>query len=234
MSLFNQTSHQKKQIEVIDSIENQINNNVLNFSTVEPIENFENDPRLCLTGVHLPSQKLIDTVYDSIIKPLQTISPNHYYYEKSSLHLTVKSVRVINNPPHFTETDIQNARIVFEDIIPEHKKYQVYFYRLLLFPSNLALIGTTDPELDSIVLDLNEKLKVAGISDDKQYTNSHYFFCNMTFARFNSQLTNDFIEKVKNLSRNISFEQYMIDSVTLLVGNAVLKKQRIIDKWNLK
>ncbi len=79
MSLFDQTNYQEKQIEVINSIENQ-----------------------------------------------------------------VKNIRIINNPPHFTEEDIQRAKKVFELVIPKHKKYQVYFYRLLLFSSNLTLIGTTE------------------------------------------------------------------------------------------
>lgn len=233
MSLFDQTSHQKKQIEVINGIDNQINSNNINFSTVEPLKDFENDPRLCLTGVHFPTQELINTIYQTLINPLQIIFPDHYYYEKTSLHLTVKSIRIINNPLHFNEVDIQKAKNIFEQIIPKYKKYQVYFYRLLLFPSNLALIGTTDSELDSIVLDLDTKLKNNGIPDDKQYANSQYFFCNMTLARFNSELTADFKNKVKELSQNISIKPYTIDSVTLLAGNAVLKKQKIIDKWNL-
>lgn len=234
MPVFNQTPYQKKQIDVINTIENQVKNNLLSSSTVEPVEDFENDPRLCLTGIHLPDQKLIDTVYKTIIKPLRAISPNHYYYEKDSLHMTIKNVRIINNPPTFTEDYIQKTKKVFEEVVPKHKKYQVYFYRLLLFPSNLALIGTTDPELDLIILDLDQKLKDAGIPDDKQYSNSHYFFCNMTLARFNSSVTQEFIKKVEELSQNINIEPYTIDSVTLLVSNAVLKKRRIIGTWNLQ
>lgn len=234
MSLFNQTLHQQKQIDVINNIQNQVKNNSLSSSTVEPVEDFENDPRLCLTGIHLPNKKLIETVYKTLIDPLRTISPNRYYYAIDSLHMTVKNVRIINNPPTFTEDDMQKTKKVFEDVIPKHKKYQVYFYRLLLFPSNLALIGTTDPELDTIVLDLDQKLKDAGIPDDKQYTNSRYFFSNMTLARFNSPVSQKFIKKVEELSQNIRIEPYKIDSVTLLVSNAVLKKRRIIDKWDLK
>lgn len=234
MSLFDQTPYQKKQIEVINSIEDQVKNNSLNFSTVEPIEDFDNDPRLCLTGIHIPNQQLINEIYKALIDPLLTLSPHHYYYEKDSLHITVKSVRIINDPPHFNEVVIQKAKKVFEEVIPNHKKYQVYFYRLLLFPFNLALIGTTDSELDSIVLELDQKLKDVWVQDDKQYTNSQYFFSNMTLARFNSPPTQKFKEKIEELSSNIHIPPYTINSITLLTANAALKKQRIIGNWNLR
>ncbi len=233
MPLYNQTPHQKKQIGVINSIENQIKNNSLSFSTVEPIHDYENDPRICLTGIHFPKKDLLDRIYHSLTEPLQQIFSNYYYYEKSSLHLTIKSVRVINDPPHFNEEDIRRAKKVFEEVIPRHHRFRVYFYRLLLFPSNLALIGTTDSELDEIVLELDRKLKDAGVPDDKQYTNSRYFFSNMTLARFNSPLTQDFKEKIVELSENISLPLYTIDSVTLVTGNAALKKRTIVGSWNL-
>ncbi len=233
MPLYNQTPHQKKQIGVINSIENQIKNNSLSFSTVEPIHDYENDPRICLTGIHFPKKDLLDRIYHSLTEPLQQIFSNYYYYEKSSLHLTIKSVRVINDPPHFNEEDITKAKKIFAEVIPKHHRFQVYFYKLLLFPSNLALIGTTDPELDKIILDLDTKLKKATIPDDKQYTNLRYFFSNMTLARFNSPLSQDFREKIAELSANITISPYTIDSVTLVTGNAVLKKRTVVGIWNL-
>ncbi|HIH13441.1 TPA: hypothetical protein HA242_06995 [Candidatus Woesearchaeota archaeon] len=57
--------------------------------------------------------------------------------------MTIKNIRVINNPPHFTEGDVNQAGKVFSQIIPKHKRFNVYFYRLLLFPNNLALLGTS-------------------------------------------------------------------------------------------
>lgn len=36
------TIHQQKQIEVIEQIEDQIQKNTLNFSTISPVEDFEN------------------------------------------------------------------------------------------------------------------------------------------------------------------------------------------------
>lgn len=227
------TNHQRKQQEVINKIANQIKNNSLNFSTVSPVENYESDPRICLTSIHFPHQKLIDQV-QAIINPLQKIEPDFFYYPNDSLHLTVKNVRVINDPPHFNENDTQIANSVFSKVIPRHKQFQIYFYRLLLFPNNLALIGTTDPELDNIILDLDKELKKIGIPDDKIYTNSQYFFSNMTLARFNTQPSHEFIDTVLKFSETLKLESYLVDSVTLLTCNAVLKKRNQIGTWQLQ
>ncbi len=233
MPLYSQTPHQKKQIEVINNIENQIKSSSLNFSTVEPVHNYDDDPRLCLTGVHFPSQEFVEAIYQSFVIPLREISSNHYYYEKSSLHLTIKSVRVINDPPRFNVKDVEQAKKVFKEVIPKHQRFRVYFYRLLLFPNNIALMGTTDPELDEVILELDKKLKEANIPDDKKYTNSRYFFSNVTLARFNSPLSQDFIEKISELSSNIVIPPYTINSVTLVTGNASLKIRKIVGGWNL-
>lgn len=227
-------THQQKQIEIINQIEKQVRSDTLGFSTVDPVKDYESDPRICLTSIHLPHQDLLTKIQKSFIDPLNNISPEHYYYTNDSLHMTIKSVRVINDPPHFTKEDIEKAKKVFSEVVPKHYKFNVYFYRLLLFPYNLALIGTTDKELDTIVLDIDNKLKEAGVPDDKIYANSQYFFTNITLARFPHKPTEVFKQKVEKLSKTLSFEPYTVDSVTLLTSNAVLKKRYYIGTWKLR
>lgn len=228
------TDHQLQQQQIINKIEEQVKTNSLNFSTVSPVEDYENDPRVCLTSVHLPHEELKQQVQQLLIEPLRKVAPDFYYYSSDSLHMTIKNIRVINNPPHFTEEDIENAKKVFSEIIPQHKQFNVWFYRLLLFPNNLVLIGTTDPELDNIVLDLDDALSKAGVSDDKVYANSKYFFSNMTLARFNTPPSEEFKQKIQELSDSMEFEPYSVDSVTLLKCNAVFKNRQIEGTWKLK
>lgn len=78
--------HQQKQIEVINKIEEQVKKNSLGFSTVSPVKDYDSDYRLCLTSVHIPHQSLINELQQTFISPLQKISPEHYYYEPSSIH----------------------------------------------------------------------------------------------------------------------------------------------------
>lgn len=227
------TSHQKKQIEVISRIEGQIQTSSLNFSIVSPVENFKSDPRISLTSIHLPSILLKNKIL-KLILPLRDISPEHYYYPSESLHTTIKNVRVINDPPHFTKGDIEKAREVFSNIILNHWQFKVYFYRFLLFPYNLALVGTTDEELDNIVLDLDKKLKEFGIADDKRYINPKYFFSNITLARFSKPISDKFKKKVEVLSNKIKFDPYVVDSVTLVTTNAVFHNPQVIGTWKLR
>jgi len=228
------SKHQKKQEEVINLIEKQVNNRNLKFSTVPPVENYQEDKRICLTSVHFPHKQLISKIQNEIIKPLEKIEPEFFYYPQQSIHMTLKNIRVINNPPRFTQEDVQKAKSVFDMIIPTHKKFKVYFYRLLIFPNNIALIGTTEAELDNIVLDLDNKLNKIGLPDDKKYVNQKYFFSNITLLRFNRKPSKEFIKKVNELSKNISFKPYIVDSVTLVSGTAVLTQKNIIKTWQLK
>lgn len=227
------TDHQLKQIEVVNQIEAQIKDNSLKFTTVSPVTDFANDTRVCLTGVHFPSSELKNEIL-KLISVLKDKFPEPYYYDISPLHLTIKNVRVVNDPPHFTAEDIKKAEEVFSRIIPRHLKFKVYFYRLLLFPNNLALIGTTDPELDNIVLDLDAGLKTAGVGDDKKYANSKYFLSNVTLARFSNPVSQEFRNMVEKLSGEIRMKPYTVDSVSLITTNSVLKKLHVINSWKLK
>jgi hypothetical protein len=227
------SEHQKKQVEVIDEIERQVRNKSFDASVVSPVDDYEADLRRCLTGIHFPKKTLIEKVQYDLIDPLRKISPKHYYYKGSSLHMTIKNVRISNYPPNFTEADIKKAKRVFDKVVPQHKKFKVYFYRLMLFPNNLALMGMTDPELDEIIFELDKELKRAGIPDDKKYTNKRYFFSNMTLIRFTLPIIDRFRQKVVQLSKSIKFEPYTIDSATLIVSNVSLTKCKRIKTWKL-
>jgi len=228
------STHQDSQKKVIDVIENQIKTDSLTSSIVSPIEDFEHDPRICLTSVHFPHEELVRSIEKSITLPLKYIEPDQFYYPMNSFHMTIKNIRLISNPPNFSDSDVQKVTKIFSDVIPSHKKFTVYFYRLLLFPFNLALIGTTDPEFDSIILDLDKRLKDTDIPDDKKYVNDSYFFSNMTLVRFTKPISDIFKEKVEELSRTIVFAPYIIDTVTLLSGPATLTSKKIYGTWNLQ
>ncbi|MCL5113556.1 MAG: hypothetical protein M1372_00095 [Patescibacteria group bacterium] len=226
--------YQKEQIGLINQIEQQVISRSFRLSAVSPVNDFGKDTRICLTSVHIPHEQLINKIESFLIEPLRKVTPDYFFYPPDSLHMSIKNVRVINDPPHFVNEDISKATQVFESVIPRHKRFNVYFYRLLLFPNNLALVGTTDPELDNIILDLDRELKKAGVPDDKVYISSQRFFSNTTLARFNNAPTREFLKRVEELSKSISFEPYTVDSVTLLTCNAVFLDRNIIKTWELK
>ncbi len=224
------TLHQLKQKEVINQIEAQAKSKSLSFSTVALVSDYANDPQISLTGVHLPHKQLIEQIEQQLIKQLRVVEPDFYHYPQDSLHMTIKGVGVV---PNSDQHDIKKAEAIFSDVSSRHHRFGVYFYRLILFPHSLALVGTSDPELDNIILDIDSMLTQQGIPDDKIYINSRYFFSNMTLVRFNREPSAEFVSTVDRLSKSIRFEPYTVDSITLLTCNAVLKRRNIIGTWNL-
>ena len=228
-----QYNHRQNQIRVINKLAKQIKIGSLRSSTVLPVENFDMDSRLTLTVVHLPNKLLTEKLRKTIIEPLKRIYPQGYYYANDSLHITIKNIKAPSDPPTFSESDIVKAETVFSHVIPRHKKFRVYFYRLIQFPNSLSLVGATDPELDKIIEDLNTNLNKFGIPDDKKYVNSKYYFCNINLVRFNTT-SPQFDHAVRELSQNISIKPYRVDSVCLITANTVLKNLRVIKTLKLK
>jgi hypothetical protein len=231
--MFQQTLHQQKQLEVIKNIENSLKNNQSSFSVVEPVSDFVNDPRMALTSVHFPKKDFLRKIRQKILNPLQVIGDNQFFYPDESIHMTIKNIKTISDPPVFDNQDIEKVKKVFDEVIPKHKTFKAYYYRLLLFPYNLALMGTTDPELDEIILELDKKLNEAGVPDDKTYLNDKYFFSNVTLVRFNNPISGEFKNIVQEISNNLEPFSYEIDSVNLLSCNAVMDKANKIKTWNL-
>lgn len=227
------TNHQLKQQEIVDQIALKIRNNSLSISNVSPVDNYSTDQRICFTSIHFPHQTLLNKVQDELISSLKKIEPTLYYYPNDGLHITIKNIRTISNPPSFTEKDINKAKKVFDDVISSHHKFSVYFYRLLLFPNTLALIGTTDEEFDNLISDLDKELKKSGIPDNKVYANNKYFFSNMSLARFNTSPSKEFKQKVEELSKSLLFEPYLVDSAALVTCNAVFQKRNVFGTWML-
>src|ERR1035437_4165981 len=121
------TPYQLKQKEVIDKVEEKLKNNVVDFSTVSPVENWETDNRICLTSVHILDGFIRNQIAEKLTKPLWEIAPEHHYYPIEALHTTIKNIRVINDPPRFTSEDVNNAREVFSRVVPQHKTFQAFF-----------------------------------------------------------------------------------------------------------
>lgn len=230
--MFKLTKHQQKQIEVIDQIEGATKNNKV--SVVAPVGNFALDPRLCLTTVHFPKEVLIKQIMNEIVKPLASEFPEIYFYEPSSLHTTIKNVRIIKDPPSFSEDDIRKVEEEFSKVVPKRNQYRTYFYRLLLLPNSLSLVGTTDQELDKINLDLDKALNRIGLPDDKKYINKKYFLSNVTIARFENSPSEKLRKAVSEISESILFPPYLVDSVTLISANAAVTICRKIHTWRLK
>ncbi len=225
--------HQKNQIRVINELEELIRQKSESVSAVSPTDDFENDHRITLTSIHKPHDSLKELIQKNIVQSLKSNFPELHFYPDKSLHLTIKNVRVISDPPNFNAEDIKLAEKVFSEVLPRHKSFDVYFYRLLLTQNSIALVGTTDPELDEIIFDLDQKLAEADLADDKKYANTKHFFSNITLARFSTQITPELRRSVDKISSVINFSPYTVDSVSLVSGNAFMNFLKTHGSWEL-
>lgn len=203
-------------------------------SIVSPVSDYQNDPRICLTSVHFPKKELVDRIQHKIIEPIQKLSSDIYFYKETSFHITIKNIRTIEDPPNFTLTDIEKAKEVFSKVIPRHKSFDIYYYKLVILPNSISLMFTTDPELDNIFQNLDRSLNEAGVPDNKKYMNDKYFFGNITLARFYNQPDEKMKTKIQDISKKLQFQPYKIDSVTLIKANASLEKCEKLGSWKLK
>ena len=228
------TQYQKNQIKTINSLEDNLKSNKVDFSIVSAVDDYKNDPRMCLTCAHFPSNSFIESVDKQIIKPLKQTQSSHFYYKSSSFHITITGIQKVSDPKTYSKQDIEKTELLFDKIIPQHKAFNVFFYKLVLLPTNLSLFGTSDQERDNIFLDLNKGLKRIGLPNNNKYLNSKYFFCNMTICRFNEKPSKKFVEKVKERNEILAFDPYKIDSASLIEANASLGMRKNIKKWELK
>ena len=227
------TDHQQNQRKIIENLEQLFRQNTGQVSVVAPVEDFLEDKRITLTSIHIPSDSLKAEIQESIIKPLKKQFPDIHFYSNDSLHLTIKNVRVVSDPPNFDEEQIKVVNEVFTSVLARHKKFTVNFYKLFLTQNSIALVGTTDPHLDDIIIDLDTVLKERGMEDDKKYVNKKYFFCNITLARFSTPVTDELERTVRKLSDKLVIEPYVVDSVNLVSGNAVMNYLQIHGRWDL-
>lgn len=234
MALFNKTQYQKNQISIISKIANQSQSGKVSFSTVSAVSDYKDDKRICLTTIHFIKKDFKEIITEKIINPFKKLFPNNFYYLPDSLHITIKNIRVVADPPNFSDLEINKVTKILEQVSLTHKRYRAYFFRFIIFSNNLSLIGTTDEESDKLVLDFDKKLNENGVADDKNYFYNKFFFVNISLLRFYEKPSALFKQKIVKLSEEIIFPPYLIDSLSLVKGNAVMSKKEILGHWRLR
>lgn len=189
-------------------------------TVVEMRKNYADDPALCLTAIaHIPPE-ITQEIQEKIIQPLKAIDPKQYYYPSNSLHLTVKNIRTIHDPPIFTRQDIEKAKVVFAAVIPKHQSYTYELEDLLLLPTSLSLMGYTDEGLRYLVEELDQALIKNGVPDNKQYFSDSVFFGNITLCRFTRIPSSAFRQKINEL-QTIKIGAVEVEQIQLITTNAV-------------
>lgn len=227
-------TYQKKQLILVTKIEQDFKSGNVPSEIVTPIKNYDEDNRLCLAGVSFLPSKFCRLIISKLINPLKKADNGQYFYNPRSLHMTINSVRTINDPPLFTENDIQKANQVFAKVVPKHKKFFVEVKRLFELPTSLAITAFTGQNFEKLVFELRSELASAGVPDTKRYASQSMAFGNITIARFIRTPNSKFLNLVQKL-KDTNLGKLEISKVSLVVTNAVSspKKTRVISDYNL-
>jgi hypothetical protein len=190
-------------------------------ATVVPMKrDYRHDPAIGLTSVAFVPPELGRAISQDIIEPLKAIEPDHYYYEPDSMHLTVKNIKSVHNPPHFTPTDARQAGRLFARIIPRHGAFSVQLEELVPFSTSLSLIAYSGAPLHKLVQALDAGLKEIGVPDDKRYVSKAVIFGNVTLCRYVQPPSERFLNAVTERAHAFTAE-LKIEAVHLITCNAV-------------
>ena len=195
----------------------------------------KNDRARCLTSVIIPPDGIAQSIYQTIIEPLKAIEPEHYYYSPESLHLTIKNIKVVSDPPRFTEADMQKVDQLFAELIPRHQAFSYALDEVVAFKTSVSLIGYCDERLRELVQALDAGLHAIGLPDDKQLISHSVFFGNMTLSRYVHHPSEHFLAGVRRLSNACHWE-LKASLIHLIICNAVCApdSRTIVNSYELQ
>ena len=226
--------YSQKQLELTRQIEESFKKGQNPSETVKPVSDYVNDDRICLTSVVFLPGDIENEIIRKIINPLREADASQYYYGPGSMHVTINNVRVINNPPHFSDQDIEKAKLVFRKTISKYRRFEVSLKRLFELPTSLAISAFTSNLYQGLVLDLRSSLSAEGIKDDKKYALEDVIIANSTISRFTNIPNREFYDKVKTL-KEIEIGSFEVKKICLITTNAVChpSKTKIVEEYDL-
>lgn len=169
-------------------------------SIVPMRSDYDSDPAMCLTSVAFLPRDMAQAIHRSVVQPLKAIEPGHHYYSPDSMHMTIKNVRTIHNPPLFTEDDVRKVKCLFAELIPQHPAVAFSVEELVPFATSVSLVGYSDGALQNLVQSLDAGLKQIGVPDNKQYASKDVFFGNVTLCRYTRRPSEEFCTAVERMA----------------------------------
>lgn len=227
-------NYKEEQYKLFEKLEDQFRKNSNAAEIVEPVSDYVSDNRICLTSVVFPPEKIIEDINAKIVIKLSGVDENQYFYLSDSLHLTIQNIRIINDPPLFTDDDIDKVRAVFRKVIPKHNKFSINLKGLFETPTSFSIRGYCDNNLQKLILNLREEMIATGVPDNKKYGSDSVFFGNITVCRYTKKPNERFFEIIKEL-KNIEIGDLEVKKISLITTNAVAHpgKTKIIEEFYL-
>ncbi len=170
------------------------------WSFVPFSSNFVSDKRLCLSCVSYVDESIAEQITEQIISGLQREFSGHYFYPKTSLHMTLQSVRSIASLPQLSKLEIDAVAKEFSDVIENCDPIELSIHGLLKLHTSLCLRVYAGKAHYVLVQELRSRLSKLGIADDKKYIRSDIAFGNITICRYQNPPSFEFIETAEKLA----------------------------------
>lgn len=210
-----------QQKRLVDQLKNGSAAKLNQIASIVPIQaNHRTNPALALTSVIFIPEGMAQEIYQAVVEPLRAIEPEHYYYPPETMHLTIKNVRKVNDPPRFIETDIKKVDQLFRRIIPQYGAFSISLEELVPFATSVALIGYADERFQTLIQALDTGLREIGLPDDKKYVSDTLFFGNITICRFTHPPSPAFFKEIDRLTYRFKAE-LPVQQIALITCNAV-------------
>jgi 2'-5' RNA ligase len=223
------------QKQVVEEFEQSLGGGSNKSSIVEVQKDYANDNQLCLSSISFVPKDLAAEMATKIMEPLQAIEPDFYYYPVNSLHLSIKNIRTIHNPPLFTEEDIKKVAKLFGETVPQFPSLHFEIEDIIKMPTSVLVIAYAEENFKKLFLALDYGLKEIGVPDDKRYFSDSVVWGSITLCRFTHQPKPEFIDKVRSM-RHLKFGEMVVSDIKLVVCNAVCHEgsRRTIASFHLK
>ncbi len=213
------TTYQKKQLELVRQMESLAAAGVTRSTIVPILKDYPRDPQRTLTSVVFLPGRFQRRLYLEVIRPLQKLEPDFYYYPLPSLHITIQNIRIAHFPARYNKTDITKARRVFRQVVPKHQNFYFHLYGTLALPTSVSIIVLSSLTHARLICDLRRSLASAGLPDDKTYF-SEATFANCNICRFTHKPGVKFRNFLRQQNSH-DFGRLLVSEISLIETNAV-------------
>ena len=192
--------YQEQQERIVNELRVGSGHRDVGIPTIPFRSDYRTDSAICLTSVAFVPDDIAQDIQQTIIGPLKEMEPDHYYYSPDSMHITIKNVRAVHDPPLFTKADIGKVNRLFGELIPQHRSFFFSLEDVAAFTGSVSLIGYCDDRLRYLVLALDAGLNKIEVPDNKRYVSDTVFFGNVTLCRYVHQPSKRFFEAVEQMA----------------------------------
>lgn len=213
------TPFQQKQLDLMRQMESSLASGS-RASTIVPLQaDYATDTQMCLSVNSFVPSTIAAAIQAKLIEPLRQIDPAQYYYPNESLHITFHSVRIIHDPPTYTDQDIKTSHRLLTKFIPLEQPFPFILHGILSMPTSVSVIALIIPEYNRFIRKLRHLFVDSGIPDDKKYFSDEIVFANTTICRYTHKPSSEFLEKLKVL-KDMYVGEFVAKDVSLVETNA--------------